>query len=150
MIETAAFVAAVICAGLMGFAIQRGATCTVAAVEEIIRGGKASRLVALIEASAWVAAGMIVAQQIGWLKQLPAGYAINHWTAIGAILLGLGAYVNRACVFGAIARLGSGEWAYLATPIGFYLGCLGVTWLFKNTTHEQLLSKSNGFATSSA
>jgi len=27
-------------------------------------------------------------------------------------------------VFGAVARIGSGQWAYLATPVGFYLGCL--------------------------
>ena len=39
---------------------------------------------------------------------------------------GLGAFVNRACVFGAIARFGSGEWAYIVTPVGFYLGCLAV------------------------
>ena len=39
-------------------------------------------------------------------------------------LLGLGAFVNRSCVFGSIAKLGSGHWAYAATPAGFFLGCL--------------------------
>lgn len=48
----------------------------------------------------------------------------RRWTAPGAVLLGLGASLNRACVLGAIARVGSGEWAYLATAFGFYLGCL--------------------------
>jgi toxin CptA len=33
-------------------------------------------------------------------------------------------------VFGAIARLGSGEWAYAATPLGYFLGCLSLPWLF--------------------
>jgi len=37
--------------------------------------------------------------------------------------------VYRACVFGAIARLGSGEWAYAFTPLGFYVGCVTVQWL---------------------
>ena len=58
---------------------------------------------------------------------MPAGYAISRWTAIGGALLGLGAYINGACVFGAIARFGSGEWAYIVTPIGFYLGCLAAS-----------------------
>jgi hypothetical protein len=35
MLASAAFVVSAFCAGLMGFAIQRGATCTVAAVDEI-------------------------------------------------------------------------------------------------------------------
>jgi hypothetical protein len=60
------------------------------------------------------------------LAHAPAGYALTPWTVVGAALLGLGAFVNRACVFGAIARLGSGEWAYVATPLGFYIGCLSV------------------------
>ena len=44
--------------------------------------------------------------------------------------LGLGAWVARACVFGAIDRLGSGEWALALTPIGLYVGCLTVVPLF--------------------
>ena len=51
-------------------------------------------------------------------------------TIVGGVLLGVGAYINGACVFGAIARLGSGEWAYLVTPLGFYMGCLTVSPIF--------------------
>jgi hypothetical protein len=125
-----AFLVAALCAATMGFAIQRGATCTVAAVDELLQRRSASRLVALVEASVWVAGGLLVAQQLRWLAHAPTGYALTHWTVLGAALLGLGAFVNRACVFGAIARLGSGEWAYVATPLGFYLGCLSVAALF--------------------
>ena len=42
----------------------------------------------------------------------------------GGVLLGLGAVINGACVFGAVARFGSGEWAYAATPLGFLLGSI--------------------------
>jgi hypothetical protein len=49
---------------------------------------------------------------------------------IGGALLGIGANINSACVFGAIARFGSGEWTYIVTPAGFYLGCLSVVPLF--------------------
>ncbi len=125
-----AFVVVALCAMLMGFAIQRGATCTVAAVEEVVARQGAGRLIALVEASAWVAGGLLIAHRLGWLATVPTGYALSGWTFVGAALLGLGAFVARACVFGAIARLGSGDWAHAATPLGFYLGCLSVTALF--------------------
>ena len=124
------FAVAALAAAAMGFAIQRGATCTVAAVDELLSQRRATRLLALVEASLWVTIGLAVAQQLHWLARPPAGFALSGWTVAGAALLGLGAFVNRACVFGAIARLGSGEWAYVATPLGFYAGCLSVRLLF--------------------
>ncbi|MFT3956473.1 MAG: YeeE/YedE thiosulfate transporter family protein [Piscinibacter sp.] len=130
MPASAAFAIALLCAATMGFAIQRGATCTVAAVDELLGKRSANRLLAFGEAALWVAGGLLAARAAGLLPQLPPGYAISRWTLLGGALLGLGAWLNRACVFGAIARLGSGEWAYAATPLGFYLGCLAVPWLF--------------------
>lgn len=135
----AAAALAALCAWLMGAAIQRGATCTVAAVDELVEQRRATRLRSLLEASCWVAAGLL------WLRawtmpipMLPNPHALTGWTVLGAALLGLGAFVNKACVFGAIARLGNGEWAYLATPPGFYLGCLSVGTLFPGA-HPQSL-----------
>ena len=40
------------CAALMGFAVQRGATCMVAAVDEIVTKRSANRLIAMLEAAA--------------------------------------------------------------------------------------------------
>jgi TRAP-type C4-dicarboxylate transport system permease small subunit len=125
-----AFVAAGFAAAAMGFAIQRGGTCTVAAVDDIVSGRGARRLAAMAEAALWVAGGLLLLHATMRLASAPAGYAVGAFTVLGGALLGLGAFVNRACVFGAIARLGSGEWAYLATPVGFYLGCLSVGALF--------------------
>ncbi|MBI3716317.1 MAG: YeeE/YedE family protein, partial [Betaproteobacteria bacterium] len=113
-------------AGTMGFAIQRGATCTVAAVDEIVHKRRAHRLASMVEASIWVVAGLLIAQALHLLGKTPSGYAVSVYTIAGGVLLGVGAYVNQACVFGAIARLGSGEWAYVLTPVGFYVGCLTV------------------------
>jgi toxin CptA len=122
-----ALAAAAACALVMGAAIQRGATCTVAAVSEIIEQRRASRLASLLEASLWVAGGLLLLRRLPVaLPALPTAYALNGWTLLGAALLGWGAWINRACVFGAVARLGSGDWAYAATPVGFYLGCLSV------------------------
>jgi hypothetical protein len=121
-----AFTLALLCAAVMGLAIQRGATCTVAAVEDLLAGGEQRRLLAIVEASLWVGVGLLVVRELIGPMALPVGYAISGWTLAGAALLGAGALVNGACVFGAIARLGSGQWAYCATPLGFYAGCLSI------------------------
>lgn len=118
------FLIASLLAGTMGFAIQRGATCTVAAVDEWVNQRRARRLISMIEASLWVAGGLVIANALHISNKMPAGYPVTIWIVIGGLLLGIGAYINQACVFGAIARLGSGEWSYVATPIGFYLGCV--------------------------
>jgi toxin CptA len=142
MIRGIAFCAAAACAALMGFAIQRGATCTVAAVDQVLTQRRFKRLAALVEASLWVSGGLLILHAAGALVEVPTGYALTGRTLAGAALLGLGAFVNRACVFGAIARFGSGEWAYAATPLGFYLGCLAAGRLGMSTTPERLVSSS--------
>ena len=130
MITVLKLVLALLAAGTMGFAIQRGATCTVAAVEEIVNQRSGRKLLAMLEAALWVAVGLGLAQRLHWLASLPSGYPLTMWTLPGAVLLGFGAWVNKACVFGAVARLGSGEWAYAATPLGYYFGCLSVEAVF--------------------
>jgi toxin CptA len=126
MLASFAFVAAAACAALMGFAIQRGATCTVAAMDEIVNRRRCDRLIGFLEASLWVTGGLLIARALDALPHMPAGYAPGAATVAGGALLGLGAYFNRACVFGTLARLGNGEWAYVGTPIGFYAGCASV------------------------
>jgi len=126
MLASFAFVAAAACAALMGFSIQRGATCTVAAMDEIVNRRRCHRLFGFLEASLWVTGGLLIARAVDALPRMPAGYAAGAATVAGGALLGLGAYVNRACVFGTLARLGNGEWAYVATPLGFFAGCASV------------------------
>ncbi|MES2016220.1 MAG: YeeE/YedE thiosulfate transporter family protein [Pseudomonadota bacterium] len=120
---TATFLLAMLMTGLMGFAIQRGATCTVVAMEELIAHRRCTRLVSMLEASLWVACGVLLATALGWSALTPQGYAIGWSTCVGAVLLGLGAFVNRACVVGTVARFGAGDWNYFGTPLGFFLGC---------------------------
>jgi hypothetical protein len=142
VVASLAFVVAALCAATMGFAIQRGATCTVAAVEEVVTAGSCRRLAALSEAALWVAGALLVAQAAQWLPTMPPGYALGVWTIVGGALLGLGAFVNGACVFGAIARFGSGEWTYLLTPVGFYLGCITVPVVFAPPAAQKLAEGS--------
>jgi toxin CptA len=111
----AAWPAALLSEGAMGFAIQRGGTCTVCAVDEVLTQGRAQRL---------------LAQPAGLAGSMPAAPGAGLWAACGGALLGLGAWVNGACDFGAVGRLGSGEWACAAAPLGFCVGCLSVMPLF--------------------
>src|SRR5882724_526096 len=138
VLTSLAFIVSALCAGLMGFAIQRGATCTVAAVDEVVTKRRFNRLISMVEASLWVVGGLLIAQTLHLLPKMPAGYALNGLTVLGGVLLGVGAYINGACVFGAIARLGSGEWAFVITPIGFYVGCLTVGPIFSPSAPAKL------------
>ncbi len=138
----AALLFAAACAALMGYAIQRGATCTVAAVDEMLSERSARRLLAMGEAALWVAGGLLVALALGRVPALPPGFAASGWTVAGAVLLGLGAWINGACVFGAIAKLGSGDWAYVATPLGYFAGCLSVHRLFAPAPPQPLAGAS--------
>jgi toxin CptA len=125
-----AIVLAALCAGVMGYAIQRGATCTVAAVDELIMKRRPARLIAMLEASLWVAGGLALASVAGLSAAVPGAYPVTPWLFAGAALLGFGAAVNRACVFGAVARFGTGDWNYAATPLGYFAGCVSVQPLF--------------------
>ena len=144
----AAWLVSILCVGVMGFAIQRGATCTVAAVDEVLTQRSAQRLLALLEAALWVAGGLALAQLANLAGSMPAGYAVSAWTVLGGAVLGLGAWINKACVFGAVARLGSGEWAYAATPVGFYVGCLSVMPVFSRPVASKLAEGSTLFQVS--
>ena len=118
------------CAFAMGVAIQRGSTCTVAALQEVANTGRPTKLLAMLEAAAWVAVGLMVARAAGALPPMPTAFALHAGAWAGAALLGLGALLNNACVIGTVARVGSGEWVYLSTPLGFYAGCVGAqAWL---------------------
>ena len=114
---------------LMGYAIQRGATCTVVAVREIVERRRATRLAALVEAALWVSGGLVVASALGASMATPLDHRLTLGAVAGGALLGLGAWLAGACVFGAIARLGSGEWAYGAVPLGFFAGCVAAAQL---------------------
>lgn len=121
---TPALLLAALLAALMGLATQRGATCTVAAVEEMLVHRRADRVRALAAAALWAAGLLALASLAGALPAPPPAHRAGGAALAGGVLLGLGAFINRACVFGAVARLGSGDWAYAMTPVGFFLGCL--------------------------
>ncbi len=125
--------ASVLLALLMGYAVQRGGTCLVAALEELVGKRRWTRLRALLETSIWVLGGFVLLRAFDRLPMVPMGYPLHWHAALGGTLLGVGAFLNGGCAFGVVARIGSGQWAWLATPPGFLAGfalagrSLGVT-----------------------
>jgi toxin CptA len=119
-----ALLLALLAAGAMGFAIQQGGTCMVAAVDQLIARGKVDKLAALAECSLWTSALGLLAGAAGLTFAASPGYPVGPQTLAGGFLLGAGAWLNGACVFGSIARIGGRDWHFLLTPIGFLVGCV--------------------------
>ena len=109
---------------LLGTAIQRGNTCTVVAVDDIVHRKSWNRFLAI--ASAWflVAGGLVLMNMTTGLTVKAKVFPVTVWSVVGGALLGIGAVVNGACTTGTIARIGSGEYTFLLTILGFFLGCV--------------------------
>lgn len=115
--------AAVVFAALAGFAAQKGSICAVAAVGDIIGRGDPRRFLSFFECALWSLALLAAASSFGVrLAQAAPDFAPGLGAAAGGALFGLGAAINGACAFGTVARLGRGELAYLAMPLGFIAG----------------------------
>jgi toxin CptA len=120
-----ALLAALLAAAGMGFAIQQGGTCMVSALDQLVSQGSTKKLLALAECSLWTSALGLVVAAAGFAFVASPAYPLGAMTIAGGLLLGIGAWLNRACVFGSIAKIGGRDWHYLLTPPGYFLGSLG-------------------------
>ena len=64
----------------------------VAAVDEVVSERRFTRLIAMLSASLWVLAGLLIARALDLLPQMPAGYAVSGWTIVGGALTGIQAF----------------------------------------------------------
>lgn len=119
-----ALLAALLAAAGMGFAIQQGGTCMVSALDQLVRQRLPGKLLALAECSLWTSALGLVVVMSGFGFMASPAYPLGLATVLGGLLLGAGAWLNGACVFGSIARIGGRDWHYLLTPPGYFLGSL--------------------------
>ncbi len=101
----------------MGMAIQRGSTCAVLAVSEILRERRFDRFLSFFECGLWVALTIWLVSNSVMVPHL--GSLV--WVLVGGVMFGIGAAVNGACAFGSIARLGEGRLDYLLTGFSAYV-----------------------------
>ncbi len=107
---------------LLGFALARANSCTVASTRRLILEGRADWLLGLGVLISW--AGLtLLAFAIAAPHQilLPAPLALGLPTFVGAVLLGIGATLNQGCFLGSVAQLGRGNLNYLLTLAGVML-----------------------------
>lgn len=121
---SAALLAALALVFVMGMAVQRGNTCTVVAFDDLLHRRSPERLLAIVYCWLWVAGGLTLLKLTTGFTLGAQLFPITIWSVIGGLTLGIGAVVNGACTVGTVARIGSGEYAYGLTLVGFFLGCV--------------------------
>lgn len=136
--------AALLAGAGMGFAIQQGGTCMVSALEHLVSKGSVKKLAALAECSLWTFALGLAAATAGLTFAASPAYPLGAMTIAGGLLLGIGAWLNGACVFGSIARIGGRDWHYLLTPPGYFLGGLAHYQLTGNFASAQVQAPALG------
>jgi toxin CptA len=105
----------------MGFYVKLGNTCLVASTNELIKHKNPSKFFEIINSWLWVILLITTLQlSIGFTMETKS-FEISWMTFVGGFLLGLGAYINKACAVGTISRIGDGNFNYLFTPIGMMI-----------------------------
>lgn len=106
-----------ILAFILGLAIQRGSTCAVRAVSDLIYRRRADMFLGFFECSLFV---LLVIWLVQSTSTVP-DWASVFWLCTGAVVFGVGATINDGCAFGSIARLGTGRLDYILTGLGAWL-----------------------------
>ena len=107
---------------ILGFALGRVTTCTVAATDRWVSEGKADWMCGLVVVLSW--SGVVLFLLLIYTGQvhIPVDIELRASLFIGAILLGLGALINRGCFVGTVAYIGTGHFVYLFSFVGLGLG----------------------------
>ncbi|MEZ0470063.1 YeeE/YedE thiosulfate transporter family protein [Luteimonas salinilitoris] len=109
----------------VGFIVNRSGTCLVAAAHEVLYKRRAWRVMGLVLA-AMVATTLLV--PLSWMPSpvqvLAPVFSVELTLIIGAVLFGIGALVNDACLLGSLGRIGNGEVRLVALPAGLATGFL--------------------------
>jgi toxin CptA len=107
--------------GIMGVYLKLGNTCLVASTEQMFKHKNPSKFLEIINSWFWVILLITSLQLTIGFNVIIKSFALSWMTFVGGILLGLGAYFNRACTVGTISKIGIGNLNYLFTPIGMLI-----------------------------
>jgi uncharacterized protein len=111
------------CAFLMGYSINQGSTCAVAAAKELVDQRQGTMLTGFAIA---IGTAGVICLPLAWISgsniHLASDAGISGSLILGAIMLGIGALINDACLFGTLSRIGHGEVRFCALPVGLTLG----------------------------
>lgn len=104
---------------VLGAALARANSCTVASARRLVFEHRVDWLVGLAVAICWAGLTMTMfAAALPQVVRLPAQLPLS-WTLIaGGVLLGIGATINQGCFLGSVARLGRGDLGYGFTLVG--------------------------------
>ncbi|MEJ6538158.1 MAG: YeeE/YedE thiosulfate transporter family protein [Mycobacterium sp.] len=86
----------------------------------------------------WVAGGLTLVKLTTGFTLGAQLFPVTVWSVIGGLILGIGAVVNGACTVGTVARIGSGEYAYGLSIVGFFLGCALAPHVFGRTATSHI------------
>lgn len=114
---------AIACAFIVGLAVNRGSTCAVAAARDLVLARQADSLVGFIVAIGIAGVLTLSARWLfGPVVHLVGDPPLGWPLMVGGVLLGIGATVNGACLFGTLGRIGNGELHFVAMPAGLAVG----------------------------
>jgi hypothetical protein len=102
---------------VLGFALNHGSICTVIATTELVAERRPARFIALVECAVWAALVYALLEASPTMQQ---GWSPLAYLVPGAVLLGIGTYVNGACVFGSVGHFGNGNLDFGLTFLGIY------------------------------
>ncbi|HBC16625.1 MAG: hypothetical protein CMH88_16310 [Oceanibulbus sp.] len=106
-------------AGLLGFCLARANSCTVASVRRLVLERRWDWLLGLATAASAGAVTLVALLMIGGSGfALPDHHELGWGPVLGGLLLGTGAWINRACMLGSISRLAEGDTNFLLTLVG--------------------------------
>jgi len=91
---------------VLGFALNHGSICTVIATTELVAERRSARSIALVECAVWAALVYAILETSPTMQQ---GWSPLPYLVPGALLFGIGTYVNGACVFGSVGHFGNGH-----------------------------------------
>jgi hypothetical protein len=102
---------------VLGFALNHGSICTVIATTELVSEKRPARFIALVECAVWAGLVYAILEMSPTMQQ---GWSPLPYLVPGAMLLGIGTYVNGACVFGSVGHFGNGHIDFGFTFLGIF------------------------------